>query len=145
MTDLKSLIILAQAGDLDALVRRKWRRFPNLRRLGNPCHLSVRQVFQLHCGGVYFRFLPYGLVRQLFRRLNARGEMVVFYLHPWEIDAQQPRINLPAAMKCRHYWGLGDNSPPDSLNQKGLLGSFRVPMRPYPRRRCPRPIVLYWL
>ena len=34
---------------------------------------------------------------------------------------------------------IRDNSPPDFLNQKGLLGSFRTPMQSYPRRRCPRP------
>jgi hypothetical protein len=45
------------------------------------------------------------------------------------------RESLVAGIKLVTY------SPPDSENQKGLLGSFRVPTRPYPRRRCPRPIV----
>jgi polysaccharide deacetylase family protein (PEP-CTERM system associated) len=57
-------------------------------------------------GGVYFRFFSYGFVRGMCRRLNARGESVVFYLHPWEVDEEQPRIRLPPALKLRHYWGL---------------------------------------
>lgn len=60
-------------------------------------------------GGVYFRFLPYGLLSKLLHRLNHRGEIIVFYLHPWELDARQPRSvlkPLPASLKLRHYWQL---------------------------------------
>lgn len=72
-------------------------------------------------GGAYFRFLPYGLVRKLFRRLNDRGEVIVFYLHPWELDAQQPRLPLPAALRFRHYWGLDKTA--EKLSR--LLRDFR--------------------
>lgn len=57
-------------------------------------------------GGVYFRFFSYRFVRGLCRRLNARGEPVVFYLHPWEADEGQPRVPLPPALRLRHYWRL---------------------------------------
>jgi polysaccharide deacetylase family protein (PEP-CTERM system associated) len=57
-------------------------------------------------GGVYFRGFPYALTRNMFHRLNARGERVVFYLHPWEFDFDQPRIALPPALRLRHYWRL---------------------------------------
>ncbi len=57
-------------------------------------------------GGVYFRILPYRLVAGMLHRLQKRGEQIVFYLHPWEIDDGQPRISLPRALKARHYFGL---------------------------------------
>ena len=57
-------------------------------------------------GGVYFRVLPLRMLAGMFSRLNARGERVIFYLHPWEIDDGQPRIKLPPFLRVRHYWGL---------------------------------------
>jgi polysaccharide deacetylase family protein (PEP-CTERM system associated) len=72
-------------------------------------------------GGIYFRFFSYGLVRALCRRLNARGERVVFYLHPWEADEGQPRISLPPALKLRHYWRLGRTA----AKLDSLLKDFR--------------------
>lgn len=80
-------------------------------------------------GGVYFRFFSYGFVRALCRRLNARGEPVVFYLHPWEVDDGQPRIPLPAALRLRHYWGLARTA--GKLDR--LLKEFRFgPVREVP-------------
>ena len=31
----------------------------------------------------------------------------MFYLHPWEIDDDQPRIALPKLTRVRHYGNLG--------------------------------------
>jgi polysaccharide deacetylase family protein (PEP-CTERM system associated) len=58
------------------------------------------------CGGVYFRFLPYIAIRAMFRSLNRRGMPVVFYLHPWELDADQPRVAVSRFLRFRHYWRL---------------------------------------
>ena len=72
------------------------------------------------------RFFSYGFVRGLCRRLNARGEPVVFYIHPWEMDDEQPRIRLPAALKLRHYWRLAHTA--GKLSR--LMKEFRFgPMR----------------
>jgi polysaccharide deacetylase family protein (PEP-CTERM system associated) len=59
-------------------------------------------------GGGYFRLLPYGLSRAAIRRMHARdGEPAVFYFHPWEIDADQPRMTgVPARTRFRHYVNL---------------------------------------
>ena len=57
-------------------------------------------------GGVYFRIQPYWLVRQFFERLQRRGEPIVFYLHPWELDHGQPQLQMPWSLRVRHYWGL---------------------------------------
>lgn len=59
-------------------------------------------------GGGYFRLLPYGLTRWALRR--ARRELSVpsiFYVHPWEIDPDQPRqTEAPALSRFRHYLNL---------------------------------------
>lgn len=59
-------------------------------------------------GGGYFRILPYRLVRAGLKRINGRDRRpFVFYLHPWEIDPGQPRIEQ-AGLKSRfrHYTNL---------------------------------------
>lgn len=57
-------------------------------------------------GGGYFRLYPYGLSRFLARQVNAEGRPFVFYLHPWEVDPDQPRIDVGAFTRFRHYNNL---------------------------------------
>jgi len=57
-------------------------------------------------GGGYFRLYPYWLTRTGLRQVNNRGRPFVFYLHPWEIDPEQPRIDAGAFSKFRHYNNL---------------------------------------
>lgn len=56
-------------------------------------------------GGGYFRLMPYLLSRHLIARVNRLdGEAAVFYFHPWEIDADQPRVpGINAKTRFRHY------------------------------------------
>ncbi|WP_397534931.1 XrtA system polysaccharide deacetylase [Roseateles sp.] len=56
-------------------------------------------------GGGYFRLLPYALSRWLIEQVNRRDQQsAVFYFHPWEIDAEQPRIaGIDAKTRFRHY------------------------------------------
>ena len=72
-------------------------------------------------GGGYFRLLPYGWTRHGIARLNAAGEPAIFYLHPWEIDPEQPRIHAGRVSSFRHYWNLSETEP----RLKRLLGQFR--------------------
>jgi len=60
-------------------------------------------------GGGYFRILPYWLTTGGLRRINEQdGRPFVFYLHPWEIDPGQPRIeNAGLKSRLRHYTNLG--------------------------------------
>lgn len=59
-------------------------------------------------GGGYFRLLPYTLTRSGLRKLNhSLGRPFIFYLHPWEIDPQQPRVKTTMLSKLRHYTNLG--------------------------------------
>lgn len=59
-------------------------------------------------GGGYFRLLPYALTRRGIRTVNgAEHQSAVFYIHPWEIDPDQPRLPCSAATRLRHYANLG--------------------------------------
>ena len=55
------------------------------------------------CGGGYFRLYPYKISKYLMKKCNEQGRPVIFYIHPWEIDEEQPKINLPVIKKFRHY------------------------------------------
>ena len=59
-------------------------------------------------GGGYFRLLPYAVSRWLLQQVNRRdAQAVVFYFHPWEIDAAQPRVaGIDAKTRFRHYVNL---------------------------------------
>ena len=59
-------------------------------------------------GGGYFRLLPYALSRWLLRKVNQLdGQPAIFYFHPWEIDAAQPRIaGISTKTRFRHYVNL---------------------------------------
>lgn len=58
-------------------------------------------------GGGYFRLLPYRFTQWGIARVNAvDGEPVVFYLHPWEVDPEQPRLPVSRLTALRHYRGL---------------------------------------
>lgn len=62
-------------------------------------------------GGGYFRLLPYGWTRWGLRRVNAvERAPAVFYLHPWEIDPGQPRLQAPALASYRHYHNLRETA-----------------------------------
>jgi polysaccharide deacetylase family protein (PEP-CTERM system associated) len=58
-------------------------------------------------GGAYWRLAPLAYTRWGLRREIRRGLRAVCYLHPWEIDPEQPRVALPAGRRLRHYTGLG--------------------------------------
>ncbi|MDR0521916.1 MAG: DUF3473 domain-containing protein [Planctomycetaceae bacterium] len=58
-------------------------------------------------GGGYFRFFPYFMTARWLREINAQGKPFVFYVHPWEIDPDQPKIAGAAfKSKFRHYLNL---------------------------------------
>jgi polysaccharide deacetylase family protein (PEP-CTERM system associated) len=60
-------------------------------------------------GGGYFRLLPYALSRWMLQQVNQRdAESAIFYFHPWEIDADQPRIpGIDLKTRFRHYVNIG--------------------------------------
>jgi polysaccharide deacetylase family protein (PEP-CTERM system associated) len=58
-------------------------------------------------GGGYFRLIPYPVFRRGITRILRAGQPYVFYIHPWEIDPGQPRVDgLSRRSRFRHYVGL---------------------------------------
>lgn len=73
-------------------------------------------------GGGYFRLLPYWLTRRALDRINRRyGRPFMFYLHPWEVDPEQPRFSASALSRFRHYTNLDKTE----LRLRKLVGEFR--------------------
>jgi polysaccharide deacetylase family protein (PEP-CTERM system associated) len=73
-------------------------------------------------GGGYFRLLPYWWTRGGIEILNRTEKRpAIFYLHPWEIDPEQPRINAGYLSRLRHYRNLDQTE--SRLRQ--LLSEFR--------------------
>ena len=73
-------------------------------------------------GGGYFRILPYWWTRWGIDRLNRLERLpAIFYLHPWEIDPEQPRLPATGLSRFRHYRHLDKTEP--RLRQ--LLTDFR--------------------
>jgi polysaccharide deacetylase family protein (PEP-CTERM system associated) len=91
--------------------------------------MSTAKLFGLRVpvsGGGYFRILPYGLTRRGLRSINAQGRPFTFYIHPWEIDPEQPRLRAGALSTFRHYTNL--HACADRLRR--LLAEFAfAPMR----------------
>jgi polysaccharide deacetylase family protein (PEP-CTERM system associated) len=63
-------------------------------------------------GGGYFRLFPLSWTLHCLRRINRkRGWPFVFYLHPWELDPDQPRVRVRSRLsRFRHYVNLRGNA-----------------------------------
>lgn len=58
-------------------------------------------------GGAYFRLLPYWYTRWSVEYINrAETRSACVYLHPWELDSEQPRISVRLTDRLRHYISL---------------------------------------
>ncbi|MGE0642668.1 MAG: XrtA system polysaccharide deacetylase [Nitrospira sp.] len=57
-------------------------------------------------GGGYFRLFPYSASRMFLKQFEKTGNQFVMYLHPWEIDPGQPRMDGPLISQVRHYLNL---------------------------------------
>jgi polysaccharide deacetylase family protein (PEP-CTERM system associated) len=58
-------------------------------------------------GGAYLRFLPYSYTRWAIWHLNQQENFpVCVYIHPWELDPEQPRMGGSLSARARHYFGL---------------------------------------
>ncbi len=98
--------------------------------------LTTRKVLGMRvpvAGGGYFRLLPYWFTSWALRGVNEHDRLpFVFYLHPWEIDPQQPRVRASALSRFRHY----NNLEVCERRLQALLREFRFSqmrqlLRPY--------------
>jgi polysaccharide deacetylase family protein (PEP-CTERM system associated) len=73
-------------------------------------------------GGGYFRLLPYWWTARGIARVNQlEGRPAIFYIHPWEIDAEQPRLPVRGLTRIRHYRNLEKTEE----RLRRLLADFR--------------------
>jgi polysaccharide deacetylase family protein (PEP-CTERM system associated) len=96
-------------------------------------------------GGGYFRLLPYPLTRWLLRQAgHANHSPAIFYLHPWEIDPEQPRQHsAPLLSRFRHYLNLDRTEP----RLRRLLRSFawtRMDQLFLTENAGPFPVITSW-
>lgn len=90
-------------------------RFPHIleRQRGSIVEfpLSTVRYCGLNCpiaGGAYLRFFPSWVIRAGIRRINrVEGQPAIIYVHPWELDPEQPRLNGSVKSRLRHYTNLG--------------------------------------
>jgi len=57
-------------------------------------------------GGGYFRLYPSWVTRWAIRRINAEGRPAMVYVHPWELDPDQPRLRGRWGNMFRHRVNL---------------------------------------
>lgn len=71
-----------------------------------PSTLPIRNMRLPVAGGGYFRLWPYRLLRRWLKKIESSGHPLVVYLHPWEIDPDQPRVHASWLSRRRHYLNL---------------------------------------
>lgn len=72
-------------------------------------------------GGMGFRTSPYWYTAWFFEQLNRAGVPGMIYLHPWELDPEQPKLPLGPVVRWMHGFNLGAVQ----RNVSGLLRHFR--------------------
>ncbi|MBN2034871.1 MAG: DUF3473 domain-containing protein [Deltaproteobacteria bacterium] len=70
-------------------------------------------------GGGYFRLTPGWIFMKGVEKILSEQGAYLFYMHPWEIDPEQPRVQgAPRFYRFRHYVNLG-------TTEKKLFGMVR--------------------
>lgn len=73
-------------------------------------------------GGGYFRLLPFLFFKRGIQYLLRTDNTFVFYMHPWEIDSNQPRVgDASMGFRFRHYVNLERTEH----KLRALITSFR--------------------
>lgn len=86
-----------------------------------PATLRIGGVNLPAAGGAYLRLLPSSLSRMAIRNCQRRGVPATIYVHPWEVDPDQPRLDVGWLTRIRHYGGIKHTA--DRLRR--LLAEFR--------------------
>ena len=69
-----------------------------------PLHVGKQRL--AFSGGGYLRVLPKVALRAAFQACELRQTPAIVYLHPRELDPDQPRMDLPWRRKLKYYVGL---------------------------------------
>ena len=88
-------------------------------------------------GGGYFRLIPAEFFLKAVRRVLDKDNAYLFYLHPWEVDPGQPRVEqAPWFFKFRHYVNLGKTLPRFAGLLKSLAGCRFMGCHDYIEQVC---------
>lgn len=99
-------------------------------------------------GGGYLRILPMWFQKYGLSKIQDAGSPFVLYLHPWEVDPDQPRIHAKLKSRLRHYSGLRQTEKRvRSLLSRFAFGTMTealaqvatTPLWSPPLRECSRP------
>jgi polysaccharide deacetylase family protein (PEP-CTERM system associated) len=86
---------------------------------------SVSRIYRMNvpvAGGGYFRLAPEQLLRRFLQGINRHeGQPFMFYIHPWELDPEQPRLPARWRSRFRHYQNLHSSE----AKLRNLVSSFR--------------------
>jgi polysaccharide deacetylase family protein (PEP-CTERM system associated) len=69
-----------------------------------PLHVGHRDF--AFSGGGYLRLLPKPVLQAAFQACELRQTPAILYLHPRELDPDQPRMRLPLTRRFKYYVGL---------------------------------------
>ncbi len=87
-----------------------------------------------YAGGGYLRLLPYGVVKAGIALEEGAGRPANLYVHPREIDPEQPRMPLPRKRRFKYYVGLRGHE----AKLERLLSEYRfIGVRQWIRERRP--------
>jgi len=89
-------------------------------------------------GGGYLRHSPFWFTKKMIRKLNRDNHPAIIYIHPWEIDSDQPRLDgLTALQRYRQYGSI----PTIERKMELLLQTFDFcTIKDYIRRLVRKPI-----
>ena len=73
-------------------------------------------------GGGYLRLYPWMVTKAIIKRINEKEKQAaMIYVHPWEIDAEQPKLKGCWKSEIRHYINMRSTMP----KLRGLLTEFK--------------------
>lgn len=73
-------------------------------------------------GGGYLRLFPWWVTARLLKQVRSADRPLNVYLHPWEVDIDQPRIRASLKSRFRHYQNLSTMAP----KLTSMLSQFRL-------------------
>jgi hypothetical protein len=99
---------------------------------------AVYRLWKWHLpvsGGGYFRLYPARFSAFCLQQSNhGHHRPFVFYIHPWEVDPDQPRIAVRAATRFRHYVNLSKTEQKlDVLFDRFAFGKLSDSLEEYER------------
>ena len=87
-------------------------------------------------GGGYLRLLPWAVTHTLLTRIRNEDRPLNVYIHPWEVDPDQPRINSSFKSRFRHYQNLRTTIP----KLQKLLTQFSLTTMSRVLQECAMPV-----